>query len=299
MGAPRSGTTWLHAMLAHHPVVLHHNSETTFFGSYVKPLEDEWKSELEHARKDPEQNKDFRGIASKISERDFAAVLGQFVNAFYENLNMEEGKTHYLEKAPDNVFAVHTIKRFRPDAKFIHIIRDGRNMAVSSMATRESRGWGARNASAGALSWKRSILAGREARDAYPGDYLEVFYESLLADCKVQLKGILDFCNIDCDEVVLDDIVKAYDFSNAKLSSPTSGVERNNGKSPAAWKTKMGPWDRYMFCLNAGDLLKDLGYAEDDWWYANKSQRIRLELEWRVRRMLVRGGRVLMRMDKR
>ena len=282
MGAPRSGTSWLHNMIAEHPRVLSNPGETTFFSQYVAPGERAWAKEEQEMI---EREQCDRGLPNKIAETDYTEVLAHFVHGFYQKLANDEGCTHYVEKAPENVFAIHTIKRFAPNARFIHIVRDGRNVAISMVSAMERFGFGANNVLQASQEWRQSVLTGRDARQ-YEGAYHEVKYESLLADCPGELKRVYDFCQLDYTDDLVNDIAAGHDFANKDDGLETPGVSRVKGNIHEGWREKMTPMDRYLFDIVAGDLLVDLGYAEEGWWYDNSLQWLRLKLQrrmiWRI-----------------
>lgn len=278
MGAPRSGTSWLHNMIAEHPSVFSMPGEMTFFSRCAAPADKAWAEEKQNMAENQWWS---RGLPNKIAETDYTEVVARFVHNFYHKLERNDGCTHYVEKAPENVFAVHTIKKYAPNSRFIHIVRDGRNVAISMMSALERLGFGASNTLEASHEWKKFVLLGREARK-YQGDYYEVKYESMLADCTAELKRIYDFCQLDYTDDLVNDIVAGHDFSNKTDGLETPGVTRVEGNIHEGWREKMSPMDRYLFDIVAGDLLVDLGYARKDWWYKNSLQWLQLKIQRRV-----------------
>jgi hypothetical protein len=65
-----------------------------------------------------------------------------------------------------------------PTARIIHIHRDGRDVALSWMAT----GFGPANAYTAATAWKSLVAAGRRDGSAHSDSYLDVRYETLLSE---------------------------------------------------------------------------------------------------------------------
>ena len=278
MGAPRSGTSWLHNMIAEHPCVFSKPGETTFFPNHVTPAEKAWSEEKQDLA---EREWWSRGLPNKITETNYFEVLARFVHGFYQKLETDNGCTHYVEKAPENVHAVHTIKKYAPNARFIHIVRDGRNVAISMISAQRRLGLGAGNVLEGAQEWTQHVCAGREA-GRYEGAYYEVKYESMLADGAAELKRIYDFCQLDYTDDLVNDIVAGHDFSNKSDGLETSGVTRIKGNIHEGWREKMTPMDRYLFDIVAGDLLMELGYAEPDWWCDSSLQWLRLKIQRRI-----------------
>src|SRR5207249_7446416 len=76
--------------------------------------------------------------------------------AMYARLS---GKPLYGDKTPRYVLYLTQLAKLFPEARFVHIIRDGRDVTMSLL----EKDWGANNAVEGALIWKRSVEAGRGA----------------------------------------------------------------------------------------------------------------------------------------
>jgi hypothetical protein len=188
-----------------------------------------------------------------------------------------------------------------PEARVIHIIRDGRDRTVSSM----HRGW--RRASQGYLhrlspeelargedlrggsqglaetgvfteEWLRQaarhwrLLVGQAVEDgpALLGpNYTEVRYEDLLERPHEEVRRLLGFLGVDTDRTLVDGCVSAASFE--KLSR---GRERGQ-EDPSSfyrkgiagdWKNHFTEEDRRIFKEEAGELLIRLGYEEDLNW---------------------------------
>src|SRR5690606_5466714 len=121
---PRSGTTWLQLLLSRHNGVLS-NAENSLFSSYISHLNKVWEYE--------KNSKFNRGLPKFFSEMKFQEFLSQFINEAYSYFvptieGDELTKKIFLDKNPANVFHIELILKYIPHAKFIHIIRDGRDV---------------------------------------------------------------------------------------------------------------------------------------------------------------------------
>ena len=138
IGAARSGTTWLQAMVAAHESVCSTIDELKLFDFFTVPLEQSWKylGGLQVAT-----GGDPNGLAAMWTEEEFYQFLSEIVGRVYTQVLAKKPEaTVLLDKAPGYSSHVEHISRLIPKAKFIHIIRDGRDVAASLMAA--AQGWG-------------------------------------------------------------------------------------------------------------------------------------------------------------
>lgn len=91
------------------------------------------------------------------------------------------GATHFVEKTPTNVYAFAALARDNPEARLVHLIRDGRDVAAS-LARR------GKSLYAAGSRWLYDTLAGLRAR-GYPS-YLEIRYEELVGDTAATLARV-------------------------------------------------------------------------------------------------------------
>ncbi|MET0146508.1 MAG: sulfotransferase [Ilumatobacteraceae bacterium] len=168
------------------------------------------------------------------------------------------GKRRYGDKMPGYVLRIPALATLLPEARFVHIIRDGRDVALSSMAIP-----GAEHDPVGlAIEWRRRVEAGRTAGDALgPTRYHEVRYEELVTDPAAPVAALCAFLDLPFEPEMLlvarrienvPDKVR-INPRHARLAEPLSG-------GPRSWRTDMTPDDRGRFEWVAGDLLADLGY---------------------------------------
>lgn len=110
IGAARSGTTMLsHHLLAHHPAVA--------FWSEPAHV---WR--FGHAYRS----------SDRLTARDVTPRIRAFIVEQFSAFLRESGKSRFMEKTPSNCFRLPFIFEIFPDAKFVHILRDGRDVAASA-----------------------------------------------------------------------------------------------------------------------------------------------------------------------
>jgi hypothetical protein len=201
---------------------------------------------------------------------------GPALRALYEIYAERQGKPRYGEKTPAYVRSMVKIEGALPEARFIHVIRDGRDVALS----RWKRTLGDKDpAPAGqvAETWQRRIRrAQRHGRKV--AHYLELRYEDLVSDTEPNLRRIAGFLELPWDPVMLSyhehaaermaEMARDLPASDGKPTRP--GAERMQAHAmtqkppdPSAmyrWKERMSPADIAAFDAAAGELLAELGY---------------------------------------
>ena len=292
IGSPRSGTTWLQLMLGAHPQVCA-TTELRLFNKYVSPWMEAWKGESLLN----EEGKHYLGLPVLWTEAEFHRLLRGFLEQAYNKVfAAKPHATHVLDKHPDYSAFVEDIHFFIPQARFIHVIRDGRDVAVSLAAAGRQMGWFARKAlpDYGAF-WKGEVLAARKARD-YKGCYLEVRYEELLAAPAAVLAAVLRFCELSASDEWVAQAVEKHRFENLKRLRPTpeAGVKAPEGHyrqgEAGGWRREFTGLERYLFDQVAGDLLRELGYAQTGWWAEAPFQKALLPLAAAARKLWRRGA---------
>ena len=279
IGSPKSGTTWLQIMIGAHPLVCT-TVELTLYSRYTAPWIKAWKGEADSIKR----GRWNQGLPFLWTEDEFYDFLREFIGKVYERVVATNPQaTHILDKHPGYSMYVEDINKILPNARFIHIIRDGRDVAGSMVAARKKIGYGTGTISESSAAWQEHIWAARKARQ-YHGRYLEVRYEDLLTTGVDTLKTVFDFCGLSISIEDIAAIVDAHQFEKmkAKRQSADQRVKTNaasyrKGKA-GSWQEDMDPMQRYLFDEIAGDLLHELGYANDDWWAESRIQRFTLPL---------------------
>ena len=150
-------------------------------------------------------------------------------------------KPNWINKTPGLLTYLDTLPKLFPHSKCIHIVRDGRDVAVSNL----SLSWGPKTVRAAARRWKKLIMDGRKAARASVIDYLEIRYEDVVEDSQRMLRQALRFFELE------DNIVSTMVVTRGRKD---------------AWRNKLSAEDRRVFAQEAGDLLIEFGYAHDDSW---------------------------------
>jgi Sulfotransferase family len=236
-GARRSGTWWLQRILTAHPEVSEVPSETYLFELGIRPLLERFHHGV----------KSSTTVAELHADRD---VVLDGARDFCDRVflpYLEPGARYLSERSPGHAKAVDVIAPVYPDARLIHIIRDGRDVARSLVA----REWGPDSVGEAAVEWRDSIL---EARAAAPeGRYLEVRYESLLEDLEGGVRALYDWLELPAGDALVEDVL-------AVARRPMNEDPKDPRIAHGKWRDYFSDDDVRAFEAEAGELLDEMGY---------------------------------------
>ncbi len=263
VGCNRSGTTLLRAMLDAHPA-LSVPPEAYFTLRALRPASPAEPFAPAARVAEIESNRSFATWA--LPSRALAGLTtdpppdpAALVRAVYRIYAEHHGKPRAGDKTPRNVLHVPTIAAALPEARFVHLVRDGRDVVPS---VREHL-LGPESLPATIDYWRDRVLAGRRAGAALgPARYLEVRYEDLVADPESVLPDVCRFLGLEYGPAMLD-----YPGRADRVIAGTWDARRHEGVSrpPTAgvrdWRATMAPADLRLFDELAGDLLDELGYG--------------------------------------
>jgi Sulfotransferase family len=186
---------------------------------------------------------------------------GDFLRILMETIARKQGVKRWAETTPQHLLYLPLIKKLIPDALIVHIIRDGRDVAVSLKKIGWIRPfpWDRRGSLlASGLFWKWMVLKGRNHGRKMGPDYMEVRYEELVEKPRETLAEISKFIDEDLD---YDRILSQPMDSVKSPNSSFGGDENLKGLRPVGrWKTLLSPSEVAELEAGIGDLLTDLGY---------------------------------------
>ena len=125
---------------------------------------------------------------------------------------------------------------------------------------------------------------------------MEVRYEELLAAPEKVLKSAFEFCGLMVDDELVPAIVEKHKFENLKRSrlTPFEGIRVPEGHyrqgKVGGWQHEFTGLQRYLFDKIAGDLLRELGYAQKGWWAEGSHQKALMPIAARAYRLYLRGA---------
>jgi Sulfotransferase family len=279
VGAPRSGTTLLRLMLDAHPD-LAIPAETNF----IPRVAEECAAASDSAEAfctalvSLDRWGDFRVDGQRLRER--VARISPFdvaeaFRAFYQLCAERFDKPRWGDKTPTYLLEMTKIQAILPEARFVHIVRDGRDCAVSTKDL-----WFGPEGGAHAGFWWYSMMNEARMQATQLDHYLEVRYEDLVADAEPVLRQVCEFADLPWDPAVL----RYYERSETRLQDENRPMLRTDGEggviqgserlkihartkeAPRSdrigrWRIEMSPADQEAFAAIAGEALEEFGYA--------------------------------------
>lgn len=272
VGCPRSGTTLLQRMLDSHPE-LTVAYDSLFIPAAVRGREDknppvgpELVAAIEGFHRFHRLGLP-NGVVARLAHQ--AGSYSDLVSLIYDELAARQGKPLAGEKSPGYVRHMPMLHGLFPAARFIHLVRDGRNVALSLLdwgkrtnrpkgPARKYRLWNSSPIAVCALWWARKTGKGRQDSDGLPqGSYTEVSYEALVETPEPVLGALCDFLEIGYS----DDMVHFYRGKVRRekgLSAKSAWLPATSGIRD--WRRTMNPADVELFEALAGDWLETFGY---------------------------------------
>ena len=269
VGCPRSGTTLLQRMLDHHPLLAISN-DPHFIPFAVEGVRDGLDPPVTPAL--VERLLAYRTFGRLGLGEDAvhaaaakAETYSQLVTELYSEFARLHGKELGGEKTPRYVPFLPLLHSLFPWARIVHLIRDGRDVALSTLEwARADRGpgrfrmWRDQPVAVCALSWRWHVVAGmRDGMSLDGTHYDEVRYEDLVAEPESPLRELAAFLRLPYSPEMLE-YHRGRTRTEPGLSTKAAWLPPTPGLRD--WRTDMAPRDLELFEAIAGDLLALLGY---------------------------------------
>jgi Sulfotransferase family len=268
VGCPRSGTTLLHHMIlssGDFAVFPMESGAFCYFGLKFpnlgslrqrRRLLEFWLSSRWFAVSGLEPS----SIQSRVLEE--CRNIGDFLRIVMEAMCRQQGVRRWAEKSPAHALYIPEIKRSIPDSLIVHIIRDGRDVALS-LANFERISpflWkGGQTLPALGVYWKWIVRRARSAGRQIGPDYYELNFEDLVQNPSATLAALGRFIDQDLD---YERILRAGIGSVTQPESSFKGVSSSGDFKPLGrWKQKYSPPELAKFESLVGDCLEEFGYA--------------------------------------
>ena len=264
VGVPRSGTTLLRMVLDSHPDVMCGPEAPWIAGRGGTPMPS-------FARLTSFLTENKWGAVSGFSGVDEETVneaMGGAIDTILSKAAATQGAKRWAEKTPENVINAPFLHRLFPHARFVHVVRDGRDVALSTIRSQ----------------WKTIVLHASRVRNTYrnalrrwvewtnqfEGDaaalnlsYRRVFYESLVRDPERELRQLLAFLRLPWR----DDILRPHENPHDIIDERGEGVRSFLGRdgidtqSINRWQQELTLFQRRITRRLAEPTLTQWGYA--------------------------------------
>jgi hypothetical protein len=267
VGCPRSGTTLLQIILDAHPHIAIPPESYLFerFGYFFNGYGDLRDPKcLRQLVQDLLRDERIRLWKLEVSVEDFCEALCErtvrgVLSLLFSFYTRKNGKIRWGEKTPGHVFHLDQIRSIFPEAKFIHLVRDGRDVAESLSRVY----FGKKSIWANAQRWRQAVLAFHAFQERVPcTSTIEVFYEQLVEKPREEVAKILTFLQADAGaaphELELTRLQETYTTTYSFHESLTKPISQ----------AKVGVFDKAfsgreiaLFESVAGETLELYGYA--------------------------------------
>jgi len=255
IGMPRSGTKLLRDLLNRHPQISIPEVETGFFPALVKKYGKEFDFNAVQREElfldffktpfywDVKQigfsiNADFIQKQKTVTNWD---EFGRLILGFF---GPKSGKENIIigDKTPYYVNHLSLLKSIWPSAKFIHIIRDPRDISISVKNI-----WN-KNMFRAAYIWKNTLGKTTFFKELYEDDYIEIKYESLISEVESVMRELSSFLMI------------TFHPSMCTLSKPAENYGDAKGKNIVVTNNKQ----KFLQVLSKSEIkaLEELTYSE-------------------------------------
>ncbi|MFC1688943.1 sulfotransferase [Pseudomonadota bacterium] len=236
VGAPRSGTSMLHWALVQH-ANLWGSAESDFLSPLIEGVDAAYAKGTEFG--------EYHWLnKEEVTKSEFFRQIGKAIDSLYLS---RSGNLRWVDQTPHYILYYDRLRTMLPGAKFIHIVRDGRQVICSMQ---EKFGWSFLQST---RMWKQLVEAGeaisRQARD----DFLQVSYESVVQNPEQSFRQIYRFIEEEYDPNSVGFLEKPIN------TSPGRESEDSADKLIPRWRD-WKPQKRIIFQAYCGKLNRSLGY---------------------------------------
>jgi hypothetical protein len=267
VGCPRSGTSFLYHLLLSAGGFAEFHTQMNVF-DVLEPIYGDLGvlKNREAATREWLRSKAFRvsGLdAAEIEAKVMAECrgAGDFLSIIMEEVARKQGVDRWIDSTPTNVPHMLRIQEDFPDARFLHIIRDARDVALSL----DKRSWSRplpwdkkKSLLAAGLYWEWIVRKGRRLGSLLSQRYLEVRYEALVQRPRETLVAIGGFLQHDLDYEKIQ--LASVGSVKKPLTSFKEDLQEGRFTPVGRWKDLFPPDQLIEFESLVGSYLQELGY---------------------------------------
>jgi hypothetical protein len=263
-GCPRSGTTLLGAMLgAHRDVIC--APEAPFIAARAvmggsAPLASDAVRQV-HRLVQGDYKFRFWDLGrteldacARADANSYQQIIETYVLAFGRRHDRADG-SFWIDHCPTNIMYVRRLRDAFPNARFIHLLRDGRAVAASILPL----DWGPNTIIEAAQLWAGCVAHGLSAENILPSSQIRrVVYEDLVARPADVLEDICGFLGLDFrSEMTIPSGLKVPVYTENQHSLVGKPVDATRSDR---WRRALTSRQVEIFEALTGDLLANLGY---------------------------------------
>jgi hypothetical protein len=267
VGSARSGTTLLYSILQSSGEFALYQAETLLL-EVCRPKYGDLKFKKNYDRfiNDWICSKQFHRSGLSPDEfvkgaKDYRSSYVDFMQYFMECISEKQGKKRWAEQTPGHVYYMKELSKAFDNSKFIHVIRDGRDVAIS----RRKEGWSGTKSKDpvkqliySAISWEKAVEYGQINGKKGGDNYLEIRYEDIICDLDKVIKQINDFLHIKIDKSNIENYaVGVLKKGNSAFGETMEGISK---KGLYRWKKELTEKENLILHFTIGEKLNKLGY---------------------------------------
>lgn len=250
VGSFKSGTTWLQKLFDSHPDVCC-DGESHFFNVLAPRVCEVLNQHNRHIdSKNKMLNRTDAGYP-RVNQNDTDFFIKMMLSTF---LFKQMGGKDYKavgEKTPDHIQSVRYIKKIIPKAKFIHVVRDPRDVIVSGWfhIYRDTPKWAKETfpeiqkyADVVSKSWDKIIKLAQQYKKDYPNDFLEFRYENMIDNPRPCVESVFKFLDVSSDKSLVDSCIDAASFKNLTKGRKAGEEDRSSHFR----KGVVGDWQNHL-----------------------------------------------------
>ncbi|MGC1377556.1 MAG: GSCFA domain-containing protein [Anaerolineales bacterium] len=252
IGCPRSGTSALSWAMAEHPALW--TSAESDILLYL--LRTPWFFEHYQRAVASQENRVWL-VKHKVSYAEFASYIGKGLDLMFRS---RSGDKIWIDATPAYTTVVSELMVYFPQAKFIHIIRDGRAV-VNSMLTSGFAGAEFNDFELACKAWVHYVNKGLNIMRQFPDCVHEIRNENLVADSEKEFGLLYQFLGLEpCPESVT--FIRTKRINSSYLNVEKSDIKK--AKDPSLMPKE--PWKNWtaenqkLFIKIAGETMTMLGY---------------------------------------
>jgi hypothetical protein len=272
VGCPRSGTTLVQRLANAHPLLAVVNEAewiATWWETRVGVAPDgtvtpDLLERLLAHKRFPRLGLEQEAVAELVRDGE-PKHYARFVSELFDLHGRAEGKPLVGEKSPKYVSQLDTLHELFPQARFVHLIRDGRDVTLSALAWKKAGRilgrhvtWHDDPLTTAAVWWEWHVRHGREVGASLRPDlYYELRYESLVDDPEGECRELCRFLDLRFDAAMLR-FHEGRRRTKPGLGAKASWLPVTPGLR--SWPRQMPAEDVVRFEAACGSLLDELGY---------------------------------------
>ena len=190
---------------------------------------------------------------------------GDFLRIVMGEVGRKQGVERWAECTPDHLLYIARIKQTIPDALIVHIVRDGRDVALSLDKQKWIRplpGDAGRHLEVAALYWEWIVQRGREEGRKLGADYCEVSFEELVGDPARVLERLSGFIDQELD------YNRIREVAIGSVAEPNTSFKKKSEADAfnpvARWKDELSAQQVNTMGALIGNTLREFGYSTSD-----------------------------------